>query len=54
MKTTTGKVLQKITNFIIAAGWLWLFHSLGWITFIADMPIWQTILLTALVAWLVE
>jgi hypothetical protein len=54
METTTGKVLKKVANLFIVAGWLWLFHSLGWITFIADMPLWQTLALTALVAWLVE
>jgi hypothetical protein len=47
-------VLRKVVNFLLAAGWLWLFHSLGWITFIATMPLWQIILLTALAAWVVE
>jgi hypothetical protein len=49
-----GKILMMLVNFVIAAGWLWAFHSLGWITFTAEMPLWQTVLLTALVALLVQ
>ena len=49
-----GKILLKVVNLLIAAGWLWVFQSLEWITFTADHSLWEAIALTALVAWLVE
>ncbi len=54
METTTGKVLKKVANLFIAAGWLWVFQQLNWITLTTDMPLWQALTLTALVAWLIE
>jgi hypothetical protein len=54
MESTTDKVVKKVVNLFIAAGWMYLFHSLGWITFTVEMPLLQVVALTALVAWLVE
>lgn len=46
-------VFATIANFFIALAWLFVFQSLGWITFTADMPLWQGILVVAFLTWLV-
>lgn len=49
-----GKVLRRLANLAIAAGWLWVFSSLGWISFTVDKPLWQILIVTAAIAWVIE
>ncbi|MDD3002787.1 MAG: hypothetical protein PHS06_02870 [Candidatus Shapirobacteria bacterium] len=49
-----ARVLRVIGNLFINAGWLWVFSSLGWISFTVEIPLWQVFIMTALFAWLVE
>ncbi len=46
-------IFATIVNFFVAMGWLWVFQSLGWISFSLDKPLWQNLVLAALLAWLV-